>query len=255
MNSDFILHIENLTKEFYSPTGYKLRLFEDLSFNVLPNQTTTVFAPQGSGKSTLLKILAGLDNGYEGEVKIKDDGKVLLIPDKPDSFQWLSVVDNVKFFAKNLDESEIRKIFDDVGLSGYENHFPHPKSAGFRFRISLARALALKPSVILIDDYFKNIADFETYSEILELVRKLNIVYDKITFVITTANLTEAVFLGEQILLLGKHPAHLIATIENVLPANRDSKILRTGEFEEKINFCKNKIYEYDKNIVLKYGL
>ncbi len=255
MNSDFILHIENLTKEFYSPNGYKLRLFEDLSFDVLPNQTTTIFAPQGSGKSTLLKILSGLDNEYEGEVKIKDDGKVLLIPDKPDSFQWLSVIDNVKFFAKNLDESEIKKIIDDVGLSGYENHFPHPKSVGFRFRISLARALALKPSVILIDDYFKNISDFETYSEILELVRKLNIVYDKITFIITTANLTEAVFLGEQILLLGKHPAHLIATIENDLPANRDSKILRTGEFEEKINFCKNKIYEYDKNIVLKYGL
>ena len=252
MNSNPILTVENLTKDYYSPSGYKIRLFENLSFSVSPNEFTAILAPEGSGKSSLLKILAGIEKDFDGKVHDNAGRGMLLIPDKPDSYQWLSVFENVKFFAKNLSESEIKKIIADVGLEGYENHFPHPKSAGFRLRISLARAIALNPTVILIDDALKNIDDHTTRREILELLRKLNFIYDEITFVIALTNLTDAVFLADKILLLAKHPAHLIADIENDLPQNRGTEILLEPIFEEKTNEVKNKILEYDKNLILK---
>ncbi len=252
MNSDFILSVESLTKDYFSPTGYKIRLFEDLNFSIEQNEFTTVFAPEGSGKSSLAKILAGIEKEFEGTVKDNAGRGLLLIPDKPDSYQWLTVFENVRFFAKDLSDNEIKKIIADAGLESYENHLPHPKSAGFRFRISLARALALNPTAILIDDSLKNIKDDETRREILELLRKLNFVYDEITFVFLTANLTDAVFLGDKILLLGKRPARLIAEIKNDLPQERSAEILRSPDFERKTNECKNKIFEYDKNIILK---
>ncbi len=252
MSSETILKIENLTKDFYSSTGYKIRLFENLSFEIGQNEFTSIFAPEGSGKSTLLKIIAGAVNEYDGTVTNSTDRKMLLIPDKPDSFQWLSVYDNIKFFAKNLSDEEIKQIISNVGLEGYENHFPHPKSAGFRFRISLARALALEPSVILIDDMLKNIKDDVTRGEILNLLRELNFVYDKTTFVVAVANLTDAVFLGDKILLLAEKPARLVAEVKNELPEKRKTDILRTESFRKKIEECENKIYEVDRNLILK---
>ncbi len=252
MNSEKILKIENLTKDYYSPTGYKIRLFENLSFDIKPNEFTTIFAPEGSGKSTLLKILAGLEKEYQGKVLRSPEAKILLLPDKPDSFQWLSVAENIKFFAKNLTEKELGKIIADVGLEGYENHRPHPKSAGFRFRISLARALALKPAIVLIDDTLKNILNDGTRREILELLRELNFLYKRTTFIVATSNLTDAVFLGDKILLLAKHPSKLIAEIKNDLSENRNCEVMVTDGFEKIIKQCKEKILEFDSNLILK---
>ena len=252
MSSNIVLKIENLTKEFNSPTGYRLRLFENIGFELKENEFTAIFAPEGSGKTTLMKILAGIDKDFEGTVSDNAGRGLLLIPDKPDSYQWLSVIDNVRFFAKNLSDEKIKKIISNVGLEGYENHFPHPKSAGFRFRISLARALALNPTVVLIDDTLKNVKDDIVRADLLDLLRRLNFIYDEVTFIIALTNLSDAVFLGDKILIFGKHPAHLIAEIKNELPPERTTEILRSEAFEKKINECKQKIFEFDKNIILK---
>ncbi len=252
MSSDICIKVENLTKEYYSVTGYKLRLFENITFSIKENELTTIVAPEGSGKSTLLKILAGLDNDFNGNIENKTGRKILFIPDKPDSYQWLSVAENIKFFAKNISEKELLKIISDVGLEGYENHFTHPKSTGFRFRISLARAIALKPGIILIDDALKNIDDDFTHREILDLLRTLNFIYNEITFIVALTNLTDAVFLGDKILILGKNPSTVIAEIENKLEAYRKTNVIGDSSFEEMISVCKNKIVQFDNEVLFK---
>ena len=99
------------------------------------------------------------------------------------------------------------EIISLIGLSGYENYFPDNSSYGFRFRISLGRALAVDPEIILIDDSFR-IMELTTRNEIYDLVKKVNSLTGK-TIILATTNITEAVLLSDRILFMDKNPGRI----------------------------------------------
>ena len=253
-----LLLLNNISKFYEGTTGLKINILEEINFSIDASDAgsqgsiISVLAPFGSGKSTLLKIIAGIENPSNGEVLLngknihKSDIKIPYIPEKPSSFPWLSVEQNIQF-GMRLNKNELNKtttqsLINLVGLKGYENHFPHNKSLGFRFRIALARALTLNPTLILIDDSFKTM-DSETREEMYNLLINISIELKKV-FVISTTNVVEAIRLSNMILLMSSKPGRIIKEI-----ISEPENILKEETFKsEKFTHLKNEIENAFRN-------
>ena len=218
MNS---LKLENISKYFPKHAGAKLNVLEDINLSVDNSEKgenfVSILASFESGKSTLLKIISALEKPDSGKVLLGNEvydnptGKIVLIPERSSSFPWLNVEQNISF-AKENKIIQSKELIDAVGLTGYENHYPHNKSLGFRFRISLARALAANPDYILLDDPFRRM-NSETKDEIYELLRNVLVNFD-VAFILATTNISEAIYLSKKIYLMKKNPGKIIEEIQ-----------------------------------------
>nr|WP_256199119.1 ABC transporter ATP-binding protein [Verrucomicrobium spinosum] len=160
-----ILTVDNLRKDFGS-NGSTRTVFDNLSFNIHRREFITVIGPSGCGKSTFIRIAAGLDDASGGQILL--DGQPVSGPG-PDRgmvfqgytlFPWLSVKRNVMFGLemrgkdKSTAENEAGLWLDMVGLSKFENSYPHELSGGMKQRVAIARALANEPRVLIMDEPF-----------------------------------------------------------------------------------------------------
>lgn len=236
MPGSFQNSVDNLTKVYTDVSGFSIKLFEKLSFKILNKSITTILAPKGSGKSSLLKILSGLENPTSGKVKL--NGTVHFISSSGTSFPWMTVEENLLFGLSNIDKNEIKEIISFVGLQGYESHIPHNKSRGFRFRIELGRSLIRKPNFIVIDEPFKKV-DSKTKISLIKLIRKA--AERGIGIVLSSSNITEAVFAADAIILLSSSPANLIDEIDNVFSIERDERIFEDTEFVKRKKLLESK--------------
>ncbi len=235
-----LLQIKNISKYFEMTAGARNHVLADINFKIRHNietgQIISILAPFGSGKTTLLRIIAGIEKPTVGEVLYNNKNyipsirKIIYLPEKPSSFPWLDVKGNLNFASeigsKNNHEQDINDIISLVGLSGYENHTPHNASIGFRFRISLARALMVNPAFILIDDSLKNL-NTETKEELYNII---NIVTNtqKVSLILATTNISSAIKLSDSIYLMKKNPGSIFHEIKlNKEPGKR---LKLTGE-------------------------
>lgn len=217
----YLLQARNISKYFLMPAGAKNHVLEDINLSVKhveeKGKIISILAPFGSGKTTLLKIIAGLEKPESGEILFKgknyktDLQKIIFIPEKPSSFPWLNVKQNLTFASEvnknNTNGNDINEIISLTGLTGYENHFPHDGSIGFRFRISLGRALVVKPDIILIDDSIRML-DIETKEEIYYLMNDISIKLN-IIFIFATTNISSAIKLSDSMFLMKKNPGFI----------------------------------------------
>ncbi len=247
-----ILELRSVTKVFSDNYGTKKKVLEEISFNIPADspKITSILASFGGGKSTLLKLIAGIEKTDSGEVilnggkYLQPNGKIVLIPEKSASLPWLNVIKNIELAAgletcgKREISYEINDLIRLVGLSGYENHYPHNKSFGFRFRISLARALLFSPVVLLLDDCFKKM-DQTTREEIYSLVYEISI-KTGIHFLIATTNVSEALRLSGRILMMSKDPAKIYKEIEVPEELISDYKSEKFTEYRKKIESAFN---------------
>ena len=193
----------------------------------------------GGGKSTLLKIIAGVlkptkgDVILSGEKYLQTNGKIVLIPEKSASLPWLNVNKNIELACrletcrKNTGSQDIKDLVALVGLTGYENHYPHNDSFGFRFRISLARALLFNPLVLLLDDCFKKM-DAAVREETYNLLESVSKEVDT-HFLLATTNILEAVRLSGRIFLMSKAPGRIYKEIpvsEEFISDYRDKRFI-----------------------------
>ena len=216
-----LLEVRNIIKYYKGEAGSKLLVLDKVSFSLNEDDNiTSILAPTGSGKSTLLKIISGLDYDYEGGILLKGNkvvNKLPFIPEKPSSFPWLDVKGNIKIVFRMVEELggtaryKLQDLIDLTGLTGYENHFPDNKSYGFRFRISLARAIAVSPEIILIDDPFK-FMETESKDESFQLIKRIS-TEKGIRFLIATSNINDAFMLSDNIILLSKNPVSVVTDI------------------------------------------
>lgn len=209
--NNMLLKIESLFKIYEPDEGIKISVLEDVNLDIKLNddkaEIISLLSPFRGGKSTLLKMISGIENPTSGKIIYDDRIKsVPLITEKPSSFPWLNVKENVQYGIKLSKDNNIlnaEHFISIAGLTGYENHYPHNKSFGFRFRISLARALPVFPRLILIDDSFKKM-DSETKEEAYHLIKKIKNELN-VTFIIATTNISEAILLSDKIYLLKKN--------------------------------------------------
>lgn len=193
------MKFENITKTYSYKNGLNVKLLNDITFEIPSGEITSLLASSGSGKTTLLRIVCGLESS---DSKVNYGGKFAYIPSKPSSFPWLNVKENILFADESIDSTILKNLIHLVGLDGYENHYPDNKSFGFRFRISLARALASKPEFILLDEPFTEM-DNRTKFEMLQLIVELN-KEKKISILLATSNLSEALLISQNIVLMKK---------------------------------------------------
>ncbi|MBD3410919.1 MAG: ATP-binding cassette domain-containing protein, partial [Ignavibacteriales bacterium] len=164
MNGTSELKAENIVATRSAAFLYERRIVKGASLTIRGGERVAAVAPYGAGKTTLLAALAGLlpiSSGsltLDGTPYAAPTGDVALIPSTPSSFPWMNARENVEFALKATGvESEAREAKADealkiVGLEGYEFHTPDNASVGFRFRIALARAVAVDPKFILLDE-------------------------------------------------------------------------------------------------------
>jgi len=248
-----ILELRSVTKVFADDYGTKKKVLENISFTISADspKITSIIASFGGGKSTLLKLIAGIEKPDSGEVilnggkYLQPEGKIVLIPEKSVSLPWLNVIKNIELACgletcgKNNRRYEINDLISLVGLSGYENHYPHNESFGFRFRISLARALMFNPVVLLLDDCFKKMdqtAREEIYTLVYEISRKTDTY-----FLIATTNVSEAVRLSGKVFMMSKDPAAIYKEINIPEEFISDYKSEQFTEFRRMIEDAFNK--------------
>ena len=206
----------------------KILRISDLNFsNVFQNFNFEIEAEQSSincilcfdnSASVLLKIIGNVEDNFQGEINIDNEKSIAVyIPAEASSLPWLNVEENVKFVINNskysvdISNEQIKKIIESVGLKGYEKHFPDNRSLGFRFRISLARALVLRPALILIDNSFHKIDD-ETKFELYDLLKEVSSIYN-VSVLLASTDINEAIYLSENIYLVKGEKAEIIERI------------------------------------------
>ncbi len=235
-----ILQVEGLGKTFESPQG-KVTALNNINFKTHRREFVCVIGPSGCGKSTLIRILAGLEEQTSGEVLL--DGKSVHGPG-PDRgmvfqgytlFPWLTVKKNVMFGLersgkdRNTAEEEARSWIDLVGLSKFENSYPHQLSGGMKQRVAIARALANQPRILLMDEPFGAL-DAQTrarmQSYLLDIWKNIDV-----TILFITHDLDEAVYLADRILVLKAHPGEVQELIEVPVPHPRTPEQYLSPEF------------------------
>ena len=229
------LVIRNLSRTFVRDDGSELEAIRDVNLTIHKEEFICILGPSGCGKTTLLRTIAGLDRLTSGEIMLdgeKIDGpnpKVGIVFQEYSLFPWRNVIDNVAFGLEMQgmwpEERYARaeQYLDLVGLSQFSKSYPSELSGGMRQRVAVARALALDPLILLMDEPFGAL-DAQTrnllQNELLEIWGKT-----KKTIIFVTHSVDEAVFLADRLIVLTSRPGSVCEAIPIELPRPRD----RTG--------------------------
>ncbi len=236
------LSIQNVSRVFPGVRGGEpTRALEPTTLTVEDNDFITILGPSGCGKSTLLRIVAGLDQPTTGSVLL--DGEAVRDPG-PDRgmvfqsytlFPWLTVRENICFGLreKNVPEKQQAEIaahfIEQVGLKGFENHFPKQLSGGMQQRTALARALANDPKIMLLDEPFGAL-DNQTRALMQELLLGIWEQHKK-TVLFVTHDIDEAIFMANRVLVMTARPGKVKCDIGIDLPHPRHYTMKTTPEF------------------------
>jgi ABC-type nitrate/sulfonate/bicarbonate transport system ATPase subunit len=203
-------------KSFRTASGQSVPVIADLSFVLEEGETGALIGPSGCGKSTLMRILAGLDRDFEGSVRAPTQGRVGMVFQEPRLLPWRSVEDNVRLAAPNVSEAEVAALFAALGLSDHRTHFPGELSVGLARRTALARAFAVRPTLLLLDEPFVSL-DAPLARQLQRDLARLVESRGMIT-VLVTHDIDEAIALADRIFVLSARPAHVVDEIRIATP-------------------------------------
>ena len=203
-------------KSFRTASGQSVPVLTNLCFALQEGQTGALIGPSGCGKSTLMRILAGLDRDFDGSVQLPDDAKVGMVFQEPRLLPWRSLEDNVRLAAPDASEAEIAALFAALGLSEHRTHFPGELSIGLARRAALARAFAVRPTLLLLDEPFVSL-DTPLARQLQRDLARLVESRSMIT-VLVTHDVDQAIALADRIFVLSARPAHVVGEIEVETP-------------------------------------
>jgi NitT/TauT family transport system ATP-binding protein len=207
------------------------RVLDGVGFAIRPREVVALIGPNGCGKSTLLRVLGGLiaaDSGtvaIDGQTVRGPDPRVGLVFQEPRLLAWRSAEDNVRFpmelagWPKQRQAARAADLLGLVGLREYARNRPGTLSGGTRQRVSIARALALEPSLLLLDEPFSALDALTRERFNVELLR----LWERTgtTIVLVTHSIPEAVFLADRVIVLSPRPARVVADVAVALPRPR----------------------------------
>ncbi|MTD56679.1 ABC transporter ATP-binding protein [Amycolatopsis pithecellobii] len=238
-----MLEVSGLNHRFGGGESGHLAIRE-LSFTVESGQLACIVGPSGCGKSTLLRCIAGLLKPSEGTANLHGD-QVSGVPEdlavvfqdySRSLFPWLTVAGNVEFplRSRRLPRDErrdrVRQALEWVGLADAQRKFPWQLSGGMQQRVSIARALASRPALLLMDEPFASV-DAQTRFELEDLLRRVQREQGS-TVLLVTHDIDESVYLADRVLVLSSSPASIVADLPVDLPEQRDQITTReSAEF------------------------
>jgi NitT/TauT family transport system ATP-binding protein len=234
-----IITLQDVSKEYVLPGGERLRVLDRINFGIAHGTFNSILGPSGCGKSTILNLIAGLDQHTSGSLLVAGKPRIGFVFQQPCLLNWRTIVENVELPLESeaMDAAERRRIANRylglVGLRGYENYYPLKLSGGMQQRASIARALAIEPEILLMDEPFSGLDEWTARKMRQELMRIWQETRKTIVFV--THSISEAVFLSQQILIVSPKPAKVFKTVSVDLPYPRDYGNLQLFEIETRL--------------------
>lgn len=240
------LEISALTKDYAPLKGNQIvRALDNVALTVNEGEFVSLLGPSGCGKSTLLMLIAGFERTSVGKIRV--DGREITGPgaDRGLVFQdyalfpWKSLIENVMYgpmkrkLPRQTCEEIARRYIDLVGLSGFEDHYPHQLSGGMRQRCALARSVANDPTILLMDEPLAAI-DALTRNTLQEEILRVCDARDgqpRKTVLYVTHSIDEAVFLSDQIVLMSPRPGRILGILDVRLPFPRTDETRQLPEF------------------------
>jgi len=215
------IRVENVSLRYETRSG-AVQALADCNLTVSGGSFACLVGPSGCGKSTLLDVVAGLAPLQDGSIAIaqRADGqpaKLAVVFQKPALFPWKTVLGNIVFglAAQGIPRAEARKrarhYIGLVGLDGFDKAYPHELSGGMAQRVGIARALALEPDVLLMDEPFAAV-DAQTRALLQEELRRIT-AHCGMTVLFVTHDVSEAVYLGDTVFVMSKRPGRIIRTV------------------------------------------
>jgi NitT/TauT family transport system ATP-binding protein len=240
-----MIEVRGLSKEFLGRDGADsgVLAIDSLNFEVRNNEFLTVIGPSGCGKTTLLRIIAGLIPFNEGEVRIDDRPVTGPGPDRAVVFQnfalmpWADVLTNVAFglelrgVPKADCDATAMRLVKLVGLDGFERRLPKELSGGMQQRVGLARALAVNPRILLMDEPFGSL-DEQTRRLLQEQLLRIW-EQERKTVLFITHSMEEAVYLGDRVMLMTPRPGRVKEIIDVPLKRPRGQETEKSTTFTE----------------------
>lgn len=235
--TDCLISLKGVSKAYQQPNGQQITILEPINLDLQTGEIVALLGPSGSGKSTLMRMIAGLIPPTTGEVLYHKRPLIGLNPGVAIVFQtfalypWLTVLENVDLGLKakgELAEARLQKalrMIDIIGLDGFENAYPKELSGGMRQRVGFARALAVEPELLCMDEPFSALDVLTAENlrfELLDLWLEKRIPTQAI--LIVTHGIEEAVILADRIIVLGRNPGRIRAELKVTLPHYRDRK-------------------------------
>ena len=231
-----IIRVDHVDKSFPTRHG-TIAIMQDITFDVKDSDFLAIVGPSGCGKSTLLRLIQGLDHPTAGSITFRDqkiDGVakgMAMVFQNFALFPWLTVSQNVAFGLEALGwepgriSSQVERYINVTGLDGFEEAYPREISGGMRQRVGLARALAVEPTVLLMDEPFSALDALTAEGlreEVLQLWRDPALPPEAV--VLVTHNIEEAIQLADRVVVLSRRPGHVLAEVPIDLPRPRDRK-------------------------------
>jgi NitT/TauT family transport system ATP-binding protein len=227
----------------YQTSSQSLVALQDVTLDIRPGEFVSVIGPSGCGKSTLLRVIAGILPPTSGRVTVQGQSPAAaqrertfgLVFQDPVLLPWRSVQQNVELLGEvaRLPRAErssrARRLIGLVGLSGYEKLRPAELSGGMRQRVAIARALALNPPILLMDEPFAALDEFQRETLNVELLRIWTESKGLVIFI--THNIEEAVFLSDRVVVLSPRPGRIVQVVDIDLPRPRNLHVRSAPEF------------------------
>jgi NitT/TauT family transport system ATP-binding protein len=246
-NSECVIFAENLYKIFNPNDENEVVALQDVHLTAQSGEFISLIGPSGCGKSTLLRLIADLITPTSGKLEINGksphqarlDRDYGMVFQAATLYQWRNVKQNVELpleimgYPRIVREQRAQEMLELVELGQFAKHYPWQLSGGMQQRVSIARALAFEPSLLLMDEPFGALDEFTRERMNMELLRIWRTT--NVTVIFVTHSISEAVFLSNRVVVMSPRPGRITEIVENDLPYPRDNTTRELPEYFQKV--------------------
>jgi NitT/TauT family transport system ATP-binding protein len=219
------LEVDISGKSFRSAAGETHAVLAPLKFSLGVGEVGVLVGPSGCGKSTMLRIILDLDRDFQGQILRPPNARIGMVFQEPRLLPWRSVEQNVRLAAPDASEAKLSELFKILELESHRSHYPGELSLGLARRVALARAFAVEPDILVLDEPLASLDDAlagRLREEIATLVASRPVMT-----LLVTHSLDDAVRLGDRLFFLSPRPARILAEVPIAIPrgARGDAEI------------------------------